>query len=103
MAGIAANPNAAFITPDRQVRGTLDLSAPSVGADIARNYGWDGAGVDSGVKYWSDPGESWSNDNWPGRIVYQECFYSGCSPAIDNFGHGTHIALAIGGNGKATS
>src|SRR5689334_18038240 len=51
---LANDPNVAYISLDRPVKGMMDYTAVTVGADIARSYGFDGAGVgvaivDSGV------------------------------------------------------
>src|SRR5581483_11414210 len=51
---LAADPDVAYISPNRQVSGMLDVTAPSVNATIARQYGWTGKGIgiaiiDSGI------------------------------------------------------
>ena len=51
---LAEDPDVKYVSPDREVKGTLDYAAPTLGADIARSDGWDGTGIgvaviDSGV------------------------------------------------------
>jgi hypothetical protein len=36
---IAANPNVAYISPDRKVTGSSEFAEPTVNADIALQYG----------------------------------------------------------------
>src|SRR5882724_10174838 len=42
---MAANPNIAYVSPDRRVSGSLEFAEPTVNANIALQYGWTGAGV----------------------------------------------------------
>src|SRR5207253_1912057 len=51
---VAANPNIAYMSPDRKISGSLEFAEPTVNANIAFQYGWTGAGVgvaiiDSGI------------------------------------------------------
>src|SRR5712692_3151183 len=51
---ISNDPAVSYITPDRPVRGMLDYANPTVNANIALQYGFDGTGVgvaviDSGI------------------------------------------------------
>lgn len=91
---IAANPNIAYVSPDRAVSGSLEFAEPTVNANIAFQYGWTGAGVgvaiiDSGI---------YNHDDLQGRIVHSESFVSGDSSTGDAYGHGTHVAGIVGGN-----
>src|SRR5258708_29018540 len=71
-------------------------------ADLARQqYGLDGSGIgiaviDSGVYNHDDLQRA---DNSGSRIVYSESFVPGDASANDAYGHGTHVAGIIAGNG----
>ena len=92
---LAADPDIAYISPDRPVFATLDYATPTVGADLATAFGYDGEGVgvaviDSGV-----------NDHWDLRlrVVHSESFLSKGGKPGDDFGHGSHVGGIIAGNG----
>jgi serine protease AprX len=101
---LADDPDVAYISPDRVVRGTLDYAEAAVNANIALNYGWDGTGIgvavlDSGISPITD---LQFNNSTASRIVYAETFVPHNATA-DNYGHGTHVAGIIGGNGANSS
>ena len=89
--------NVKYISPDRSSRALLDYTAPTVGATWARQAGWTGAGLAVAV---IDSGISPSRDLDARRILYSESFAVGKRGGSDPYGHGTHIAGAIGGNGQ---
>jgi len=96
--------NVVYISSDRQLS-TLDVAGPAVNAEVAwqSNYIGTGIGValiDSGVN--SHP------DLYTGilpisRVVYNQSFISGTSSTNDQYGHGTHIAGLIAGDGLAST
>ena len=42
---LAGDPDISYISPNRAVHPSLDHAIPSIGADLAHQYGWSGAGV----------------------------------------------------------
>jgi serine protease AprX len=100
---LSNQPNVVYISSDRQLS-TLDNAPSAVNAQVAwqSNYVGNGIGValiDSGVN--SHP------DLYTGilpisRVVYNQSFVSGTSSTADQYGHGTHIAGLIAGDGLAS-
>jgi serine protease AprX len=109
---LAQDPNVESISPDRTVfstansiyTGSPDFGWRTVGADLATSVlGVDGTGVgialiDSGINDNTDLTDAQQHS----RIVYKASLITGSSPA-DRFGHGTHVAGILAGNGKKSS
>src|SRR3984957_12003701 len=94
---LALDPAIAYIPPDRQVAGTLDLTTAAVNADVAYQAGYTGSGigiaiVDSGI---------YAHPDLASRIVYRQSFIGGAN--ADDYGHGAHVAGIAAGSGLSST
>jgi len=97
---IASIPSVSYISPNRPVKRTLDITTQAVNANLAWNFGWDGTGVgvaviDSGIT----PLQDLTGPGGNSRVVYSQSFISGVTDPTDGYGHGTHVAGIIGSRG----
>ncbi|HEY2497336.1 MAG TPA: S8 family serine peptidase [Candidatus Angelobacter sp.] len=98
--------NVVYISKDRPLTPFFDTAAPAVNASAAWKSNYTGAGIgvaliDSGVN--SHP-DLFTTSFWPvSRVVYNQSFVPGTSSAADQYGHGTHVAGLIAGDGIAST
>src|SRR3982750_2926006 len=91
-------PGVASVSLDRRVQGTLERTGATIGSNWVRdNLGVDGTGIgvaiiDSGVA-------SFHDDLGSGRVTRFVDFVNFQSAAYDEYGHGTHVAGIIAGDG----
>src|SRR5579864_7098364 len=99
---LLANKWVLYVSPGRPNKPMWDDAPPPVNAPVARqNYGVDGTGIgiaviDSGVYQHDD---LMTADMKSSRIVYNESFILGDASTGDGYGHGTHVAGILAGNG----
>src|ERR1700733_738748 len=97
--------NVVYISLDRPLSPTLNNAAGAVNAEFAWQSNYTGAGV--GVAL-IDSGVNTHPDLYQGilpisRVVYQQSFVPGNSSASDQYGHGTHVAGLIAGDGLSST
>jgi serine protease AprX len=98
--------NVVYISKDRPLTPFFDNAAPAVNASAAWQSNYTGAGIgvaliDSGVNTHPD---LFTTGLFPtSRLVYNQSFVPGDSSAADAYGHGTHIAGLIAGDGISST
>jgi len=103
---IATSPLVDRVSTDRLVVGAMERTGPTVGATYVRQTdGYDGSGIgvaviDSGVTSWHDDLTDHDGQQRVSRFVD---FVNGQQTAYDDYGHGTHVAGIIAGNGYDSS
>src|SRR3981189_2004194 len=94
-----------YTSQDRPLTPSLNNAASAVNAEFAWQSNYTGAGVgvaliDSGVSNHLDLNQGILPFS---RVVYQQSFVLGNSSASDQYGHGTHIAGLIAGDGLSST
>ncbi len=92
---IAALKDVKYVAPIRKVTKNLDITAATIGSTLANQYGYTGRGIGVAV---IDSGVDYTHADLAGRVVYNQDF-TGSGTAMDQFGHGTHVAGIIAGSG----
>jgi serine protease AprX len=101
LARLVASPLVRHISLDPPVVATMERTGATVGAAAVRQeLGYDGTGVgvaviDSGVTPWHDDLSGGPSQ----RVLQFVDFVGGQSASYDDFGHGTHVAGVVAGNG----
>ncbi|HTT18940.1 MAG TPA: S8 family serine peptidase, partial [Candidatus Sulfotelmatobacter sp.] len=102
------DPDILYVSPDRpvQLHSIADYepyTATVMATAAAQQYALDGTGIgvaviDSGIADHPDL----HNAAGASRVVYSQSFLPGVTSAVDAYGHGTHVAGILGGNGAAS-
>jgi serine protease AprX len=99
---LADHPGVLGIHWDRPTSGQMSRAATTVGARaVLQQYGHTGRGIgvaviDSGITGWHDDLLGWDGKQ---RVTGWKDFVNGKKKPYDDFGHGTHVAGIVGGNG----
>ena len=103
---LSNHPAVKRISLDRDVEGAVARTAVTIGARAVQELmGYSGAGigvaiVDSGVTGWHD--DLTAANGQGQRVSHFMDFVNGRTESYDDWGHGTHVAGIVGGNGADT-
>ena len=109
LAALANDPEVAFVSVDHSLKGMDDYTDAAMNVTAAVNSAYDGTGIgvaviDSGI---NDRHADLGNGS-RSRVVYHQDF-TGTTTYLNNkriwdlYGHGTHVAGIIGGNGNKSN
>src|SRR6266566_2385788 len=101
---LADDPDVAYISPDRPVRGALDTTVATVNGGYAQTLGLNGKGigvavVDSGISDIPDL----HNSSGAYEVAYSQSFVPNDTNTGDPLGHGTHVAGIIASSGASST
>jgi len=106
---LANDPDVVYITPDRPLSGastsssawTLDYHSETINTSAATAVGLDGTGIGVAI---IDSGVANVPDLTRSNVVFSQDFTGDkVNGAADQYGHGTHVAGIIAGNGNAST
>lgn len=110
LASLVNDPEVAFVSVDHPLKAFDDYTDSAVSASNFWNAGYDGTGIgvaviDSGI---NDSHSDLTNSGNSSRVLYHQDFtgtttYLRTKQVWDLYGHGTHVAGIIGGNGKKSA
>jgi serine protease AprX len=106
LAALSHNPAIERVSIDREVAGAMERTAGTIGAlAVRQDLGYDGEGIGVAV---IDSGAAASHDDLAGasggpRVARFVDFVNGREAAYDDYGHGTHVAGIVAGNGFDSS
>ena len=105
IATLSTHSNVVYISLDRPLSPSLNNAAMAVNAEFAWQSNYTGAGIgvaliDSGVSNHPDLNLGILPLS---RVVYQQSFVPGNSSTNDQYGHGTHVAGLIAGDGLSST
>ncbi len=92
--------NVKYVEKDITFHATLDKAVPIIGAPQVWDLGYTGKGVKVAL---IDSGIDGTHPDLKGRIVEWKDLVANKDTPYDDFGHGTHCAGIIGGNGAASN
>jgi serine protease AprX len=102
---LADDPKVKRVHLDREATGDLARTTATIGALSARlSFGYTGAGIgvaviDSGITAWHDDFGASASNKTGQRVTAFVDFVNGRTQKYDDWGHGTHVAGIIAGNG----
>src|SRR5256885_12400545 len=107
LVSLANDPEVVNVSLDHPLKGMDDYTDAAMNAGTVWNAGYDGSGIgvaviDSGIN--DNHADLWDATQSNSRVVYHQDFtgtstYSWGHQVYDTYGHGTHVAGIIGGNG----
>jgi serine protease AprX len=107
LTALAANPAVLRIDLDRSTSATMERTGATIGSTLAREYaGVDGSGIGVAI---IDSGVNAAHDDLRARystrqsIVHFVDFVNNRTAAYDDYGHGSHVAGIVAGNGHDSS